>query len=69
MLFKVKLPLSPKKEWNCAICRDMNVTQSEERKRKANIVYQLYVESRKMIQMNLFAEQKQRYRCREQTSI
>ena len=69
VLFKVKLPLSHKKEWNCAICRDMNVTQSEERKRKANIVYHLYVETRKMIRMNLFAEQKQRYRCREQTSV
>ena len=30
------------------------------------IKMQLFVESRKMVQMNWFASQKQRYRCREQ---
>ena len=36
--------------------------------RKTNIIwYHLYVESRKMVQMNRFAGQKLRHRCREQT--
>ena len=29
--------------------------------------YHLYVESRKMVQMNLFVKHKKRHRCREQT--
>ena len=34
--------------------------------RETNIVYKnIYVESRKMIQMNIFAKQKQRHKCRE----
>ena len=37
------------------------------RKRKTNIVYCLYVESRKIIQMNLFAKQKLSQRYRKQT--
>ena len=43
------------------------VTQSElspERKKKS---YPLYMESRKMVYMTLFAKQKQRHRYREQT--
>ena len=44
------------------------VIQSEVRKRKPNIVYErMYVEPRKMVQMNQFAGQKLRHRCREQT--
>ena len=44
------------------------VIQSEVGKRKANIVYErIYVEPRKMVQMNRFAGQKWRHRCREQT--
>ena len=44
------------------------VIQSEvSQKRKTNIIYsRIYVESRKMVQMNLFTRQKQRHRCREQ---
>ena len=42
--------------------------QNECRKRKINIVYQrIYVESRKMVNMNLFAGQEQKHRCREWT--
>ena len=43
------------------------VIQSEEsRKRKTNIVYlPIYVESRKMVQMNWLARQKQRHRCED----
>ena len=37
------------------------------RKRKTNIIYKcLYVEPRKVVQMNWFAGQKLRHRCREQ---
>ena len=44
------------------------VIQSEVSQRKTNIIYyHLYVESRKMVQMNLFAKQKQSHRCRKQT--
>lgn len=45
------------------------VIQSEVRERKTNIVYErMYVESRKkMEQMNVFAGQEWRSRCREQT--
>ena len=39
-----------------------------ERERKTNIVYSyICVEPRKMVQMNRFAGQKLRHRCREQT--
>ena len=44
------------------------VIQSEVRKRKTNVIYKcMYVEPRKMVQMNWFAGQKLRHRCREQT--
>ena len=40
---------------------------SEVRQRKTNIIwYHLYVESKKMIQMNLFTKQKQTHRHRKQ---
>ena len=43
------------------------VIQSEVRKEKKQIQYNItHVESRKMIQVNLFAKQKQRHRCRQQ---
>ena len=35
--------------------------------RKTNIWYSLYVESQKMVQMNLFTKQRQSHRCRKQT--
>ena len=44
------------------------VIQSEVRKRKINIVYQcMYMESRKMVPMNLFAGQQWRNRHKKQT--
>ena len=44
------------------------VMQSEVRKRKANITYSyIYMESRKIILMNLFEGQQRRHRPREQT--
>ena len=40
---------------------------SEVRQRRTNIIrYHLFVESKKMIQMNLFTEQKQTHRHRKQ---
>ena len=43
------------------------VTQNEIRKRKTKILYScIYMESRKMVQINLFAKQKQTHGCREQ---
>ena len=45
-----------------SICYGWAYNQSEVRKRKTNIVYErTSVESRKMVQMNLLAEQKQRH--------
>ena len=41
------------------------VIQSEVREKQ--IQYHLYVESRKMVEMNLLAKQKQSHICREQT--
>ena len=44
------------------------ITLSEVSQRKTNIMwYHLYVESKKMIQMNLFTKQKQTHRHRKQT--
>ena len=48
-----------------------SVIQSEasqkERKKKTNIIHLcVYLESRKVVQMNLFAGQEERCRCREQ---
>ena len=41
---------------------------SEESQRKTNIIwYHLYVESKKMIQMNIFIKQKETHRLRKQT--
>ena len=51
--------------------RTMNlepIIQSEVRKRQRNIIYMhVYMESRKVVLMNLFARQQWRYRLREQT--
>ena len=63
--------LSHKKERNCAICRDVNdletVIQRElSQKEKDTYDNHLYVGSRKMVQMNLFAKQQERHRHREQ---
>ena len=38
------------------------ITLSEVRQRKTNTIYHLYVESKKMTQMNLFTKQKQTHR-------
>ena len=46
-----------KKKQSCAICRDYNHTQQSKSKRKIN-KYHLYVEFRKIIQVNSFAKQK-----------
>ena len=44
------------------------VTQSEVRKRKTNVIYiYIYMESRKIVLMNLFTENKWRCRGREWT--
>ena len=60
-----------KKEWNNAICSiwmNLEITLSEINHRKRNIIwYHLYVESKIMIQMNLFTRQKQTHRHRKQT--
>ena len=40
-------------------------TKSSKSEREKKCIILLYVESRKTIQMNLFAKQKQRLRCRE----
>ena len=67
------LLLSHKKEWNCVICRhidrprDCHTELSQKEKNKYHIIYHSYVESRKMVQTNLSAKQKWRYRHREQT--
>ena len=45
-----------------------SVIESDVGKGKTNIVYQpIYVESRKMVQMNLFLGQEDRHRHRKQT--
>ena len=44
------------------------ITLSEVKYRKANFTYHLYVESEKVIQMNLLTKQKQTHRHRKQTS-
>ena len=51
------LLLCHEKEWNNAIFSNMD-RQSQ---RKTNIWYHLYVESKKMIQMNLFTKHIQRH--------
>ena len=62
-----------KKEWNTAICNNMNGprdyhTKSEVIQTKTNITwYHLYVESKKMLQMNLFTKQKWTHRLWTQT--
>ena len=44
------------------------VTQSEISQKQANTIYEsIYVESRKMVLMKLFAEQQWRHRHREET--
>ena len=54
--------LSHKKEWNCAICRDRDGTRdchtewNKSEREKYHIL--MNVESRKMVEMNLFAKQK-----------
>ena len=62
--------LSHKKEWNIAICSNMDGPRechTEWSKSKTNIWYRLYVASKIMVQMDLFIKQKESHRCREQT--
>ena len=51
-----------KKEWNNAIFNNMDGPRDYHTKwrsqRKTNIIYHLYVESKNMVQMNLFTKQK-----------
>jgi len=43
------------------------VIQTEVRKRKTNIVHEcIYMKSRKMVQINIFARKEQRCRCRDE---
>ena len=59
--------VSHKKERN-AICSNMDATRdyhTQKEKDKYHMVYRLYVESKKMIQMNLLTKQKQTYRYRK----
>ena len=63
----IDILLSDKKEWNNAICSNMD----EPRDDNTNKVSQtgkrhLYVDSRKRVQMTLFAEQKQTHRLWKQ---
>ena len=66
--------ISHKREWNNAICSNMNGpkdyhtewSKSEVSQRKTNIIwYHSYVEYKKMIQMNLFIKQQQTHRYRK----
>ena len=64
--------LSHKKEWNIAICSNMdgprdNHTRWSKSDREKEILYYLYVESKKIIQINLFMKQKQTHKHRKQT--
>ena len=56
---------SIKKEWNNAICSNLDEPRDyhtkwnkSDRERQISYDYHLYVESKKMIQMNLFTKQK-----------
>ena len=65
--------LSYKKEWNNAISsntdgpRDYHTKWSKSERERQISWYHLYVESKKMIEMNLFTKQKQTHRHRKQT--
>ena len=65
--------LSHKKEWSNAICSNMNgptdrYTKWSKSEREKQISYDTtYVESKKMVQMNLFTKQKQIHRLQKQT--
>ena len=62
-----------KKEWNNVICSNMDGPRDYHTKwnksdRERQISYDIiYVESKKMIQMNLLTKQKQTHRLRKQT--
>ena len=61
-----------KKEWNTAICSNMNgpksiILSEVSQTQKDKYYISLFVESKKMIQMNLFTKQKQTNRLRERT--
>ena len=61
------------KKWNNAICsnmdgpRDCHTEWSKSDRERNTIWYHLYVESEKVIQMNLSTKQKESYRSRKQT--
>ena len=63
--------LSHKKEWNNAICSFMDGPRDYHSKwsmsdTERQISYHFYVESKEVIQMNLFMKQKETHRCRKQ---
>ena len=64
--------LSHKKEWNNAICNDMDGPRDchsdwNKSDTKTNIIwYHLYVQSKKIIQINLFTKEKQTQRYGKQ---
>ena len=64
------IALSHKKEWNNVICSNMDGPRQYHikwRQRNTNVIwYFLYLESKKIIQMNLYAKQKQTHRYRKQ---
>ena len=63
--------LSHQKEWNNAICSNINGprnyhTKWSKSERERQIPYDIaYMQNQKMIQMNLFTKQKQTHRLRE----
>ena len=69
----LKALISHKKEWNNAICSNVDGPRDYHTKwskldRETNIIwYHLYVESKKLIQVNLSTKQTQTHRHREQT--
>ena len=66
----VQWNISHGKEWNNSICNNMDGPRDYHikwRQRKTNIIYHLYVESKKMIQINLFTKEKLTHRHGKQT--
>ena len=60
-IYKMEYDSAIKKEWNIAICSNMDGPRdyhTKWSKPKTNIIYHLHVESKQMIPMNLFTKQK-----------
>ena len=62
-----RILLCHKKEWSNAICNNMDGPKDYHTTKTNIIWYGLYVESKKMIQMNLFTKEEQIYRYEKQT--